>query len=207
MTPFLQLPPPREAQQVDAFMRTRHHRRQRRLPSLFRLRPSFGRDRNYRRRTLLILALATDNTAAAPCSSSPSPPTTPPPTAYSCANCCARHSAVTHSASAGTSATPWLSSPIFFIATCTAATSRCCGRRVTAAVRIPITVWTPKSPSALTRRTPCTIWRRSDCLAVPTATWQRTSATTSHRKTATSAVAPITSPISPPSACRSTWKP
>ena len=64
MTPFLQLPPSREAQQVAAFMRGRHHRRQRRLPALFRLRPSFGRDRNYRRRTLLILALATDNTAA-----------------------------------------------------------------------------------------------------------------------------------------------
>ena len=64
MTPFLQLPPSREAQQVTAFMRGRHHRRQRCLPSLFRLCPSFGRDRNYRRRTLLILALATDNTAA-----------------------------------------------------------------------------------------------------------------------------------------------
>jgi hypothetical protein len=64
MTLFLQLPPPREAQQVAAFMRGRHHRRQRCLPSLFRLCPSFGRDRNYRRRTLLILALATDNTAA-----------------------------------------------------------------------------------------------------------------------------------------------
>lgn len=64
MTPFLQLPPPREAQQVDAFMRGRHHQRQRRLPVLFRLRLSFGRDRNYRRRTLLILALAADNTAA-----------------------------------------------------------------------------------------------------------------------------------------------
>ena len=64
MTPSLQLPPPREAQQVAAFMRGRHHRRQRCLPSLFRLCPSFGRDRNYRRRTLLILALATDNTAA-----------------------------------------------------------------------------------------------------------------------------------------------
>nr|WP_315178172.1 hypothetical protein [uncultured Cardiobacterium sp.] len=64
MTPFLQLSPPREAQQVAAFMRGRHHRRQRRLPSLFRLHPSFGRDRNYRRRTLLILALATDNIVA-----------------------------------------------------------------------------------------------------------------------------------------------
>ena len=64
MTPFLQLPPPREAQQVAAFMRVRHHRRQCCLPALFRLRPSFGRDRNYRRRTLLILALAADNTAA-----------------------------------------------------------------------------------------------------------------------------------------------
>ena len=64
MTPFLQLPPSRETQQVAAFMRGRHHQRQRCLPSLFRLRPSFGRDRNYRRRTLLILALATDNTAA-----------------------------------------------------------------------------------------------------------------------------------------------
>ena len=64
MTLFLQLPPPREAQQVAAFMRGRHHRRQRCLPSLFRLCPSFGRDRNYRRRTLRILALATDNTAA-----------------------------------------------------------------------------------------------------------------------------------------------
>lgn len=64
MTPFLQLSPPREAQQVAAFMRGRHHRRQRRLPSLFRLRPSFGRDHNYRCRTLLILALAADNTAA-----------------------------------------------------------------------------------------------------------------------------------------------
>ena len=64
MTPFLQLPPAREAQQVTAFMRGRHHRHQCCLPALFRLRPSFGRDRNYRRRTLLILALATDNTAA-----------------------------------------------------------------------------------------------------------------------------------------------
>lgn len=62
MTPFLQLSPPREAQQVAAFMRGRHHRHQCCLPALFRLRPSFGRDRNYRRRTLLILALATDNT-------------------------------------------------------------------------------------------------------------------------------------------------
>ena len=34
------------------------------MPALFRLRPSFGRDRNYRCRTLLILALAADNTAA-----------------------------------------------------------------------------------------------------------------------------------------------
>jgi len=64
MTPFLQLPPLREAQQVAAFMRGRHHQRQRRLPALFRLRPSFGHDRNYRCRTLLILALAADNTAA-----------------------------------------------------------------------------------------------------------------------------------------------
>lgn len=64
MTPFLQLPPPREAQQVAAFMRARHHQRQRCLPALFRLRPSFGRDRNYRCRALLILALAADNTAA-----------------------------------------------------------------------------------------------------------------------------------------------
>ena len=64
MTPFLQLPPPREAQQVAAFMRGRHHQRQRRLPALFRLCPSFGHDRNYRCRTLLILALAADNTAA-----------------------------------------------------------------------------------------------------------------------------------------------
>lgn len=64
MTPFLQLSPPREAQQVAAFMRGRHHQRQRRLPALFRLCPSFGRDRNYRCRALLILALAVDNTAA-----------------------------------------------------------------------------------------------------------------------------------------------
>ena len=192
MTPFLQLPPPREAQQVAAFMRTRHHQRQRRLPALFRLRPSFGRDRNYRCRALLILVLAVDNTAAN----------------RPLLRQLLRETQRSYTLGLSwASVTPWPSSPICFIATCTAATSRCCERRVTAAVRIPITVWTPKSPSALTRRTPCTIWRRSDRLAVPTATWQRTSATTSHRKTATSAVAPITSPISPPSACRSTWKP
>ena len=34
------------------------------MPALFRLCPSFGHDRNYRCRTLLILALAADNTAA-----------------------------------------------------------------------------------------------------------------------------------------------
>ena len=41
MTPFLQLPPSREAQQVAAFMRVRHHRRQRRLPALFRSRTDY----------------------------------------------------------------------------------------------------------------------------------------------------------------------
>ena len=41
MTPFLQLPPPREAQQVAAFMRSRHHQRQRCLPALFRSRTDY----------------------------------------------------------------------------------------------------------------------------------------------------------------------
>lgn len=41
MTPFLQLSPPREAQQVSTFMRVRHHRHQRRLPAFFRSRTDY----------------------------------------------------------------------------------------------------------------------------------------------------------------------
>lgn len=192
MTPFLQLPPSREAQQVAAFMRGRHHRRQRRLPALFRLRPSFGRDRNYRRRTLLILALATDNTAA---------------------DRPLLRQLLRETQRSYTLGLSWDIRDA--VAVLTYLLYRHLHRR-----DIPL-LWTARHSGgsdtyysldaeitfALMRRTPCTIWRRSDRLAVPTATWQRTSATTSHRKTASSAVAPITSPISPPSACRSTWKP
>lgn len=192
MTPFLQLPPSREAQQVAAFMRGRHHRRQRRLPALFRLRPSFGRDRNYRRRTLLILAFATDNTAA---------------------DRPLLRQLLRETQRSYTLGLSWDIRDA--VAVLTYLLYRHLHRR-----DIPL-LWTARHSGGsdtyysldaeitfgFDARTPCTIWRKSDRLAVPTATWQRTSATTSHRKTATSAVAPITSPISPPSACRSTWKP